>query len=203
MTLRTTAVLIAVLMVVGAIGVTWLVGEAPAPSNAVVERESPADEGRMPALAPPMEAAVLFTDDDGSVGTDEPPGIGNLVIALHDGARFPLTDEQVRLRPVGREAGEVIALTDHQGEAAFESLVEGEYLYTVAAIGRPQPVTSGAASWKTWRPDTPARPRRSKAGNCRTTTGTRCSTATSRKPASVILICRRTEDASVRCITGH
>ena len=34
---RTTAVLIAVLMAAGAVGVTWLGGEAPAPPIAVVE----------------------------------------------------------------------------------------------------------------------------------------------------------------------
>ena len=138
----TTAVLIALLTVAGAVGVTWLFVEAPAPSNAVVERESPADERRARASMPPMEGAVEFTIDDSPVGADERPGVGNLVIALQDGAMFPLTYEQVRLRGAEREADEVIALTDHQGEAAFEGLNEGEYLYTVDAIGRPLLVAS-------------------------------------------------------------
>ncbi len=111
---RTTVVLIAVLTVAGAVGVTWLFDEAPSPSNAVVERESPADERRARASVPPMEGAVEFSNDDSPVGADERPGVGKLVIALHVGTMFPLTYEQVRLRRAGREADEMIAITDHQ-----------------------------------------------------------------------------------------
>ena len=81
---RIHVVLITVLMVAGAVGVTWWVGEPPAPPNAVVEHDRPADAGRMRALAPPLEGPVEFTDNDGPVGTDKRPGIGNLVIVLHD-----------------------------------------------------------------------------------------------------------------------
>ena len=139
MTPRTIVVMIAALAVAGVVVKIGLLGEAPALSSAVVKREGlPSDATQMP----PMESATELLDDYDLVHAVEHAGVGNLVIALHDGAMLPLVDEEVEIRGAWREAGEARAHTDHRGEVAFEGIVEGGYLYTVQVAGGPLLIAS-------------------------------------------------------------
>ncbi len=127
---QSTTVVLSVLLIVGvAVAVNWLVRETPEPPTVAVGHETLADDLQIGGSEPVLEA-------------DEQRGIGNLVIALTDGAQFPLFDEQVRISATGHEADDAIVRTDHRGEAVFAGIVEGAYLYTVEASGRPLLVAS-------------------------------------------------------------
>ena len=132
----------AILMVACAIGAAWLFDEAATPSNDVVERVGPADDGHRQAIVSPLQSTDNFAQEHGSLPTDKRAATGNLVIALRDDAMFPVIGVQVRLAGNGHRVNEFRALSDNQGEAAFYELPEGAYLYTVEAIGRPQLVAS-------------------------------------------------------------